>query len=110
MPATIRLVSCATILVTPTPTAPPPTSTTVPVTVTTRPTETPTKKPTQPIDKVLGEKTPGASAVTPIAPSTGSGLFGNNGGNSNFLLAILGIFALSGGLALITFGRRSTRS
>jgi hypothetical protein len=99
---------------TPTPT---PTTTTTP---TTTPTSTPTTATATPTTAVpntttptptitedtLGEKTPGPGAKsTPIAPSTGSGFFGGNGGSTNVMLALLGILALSGGLATLAFGR-----
>jgi hypothetical protein len=94
-------VGCNPPVPTPTPTVIPPTATpTRPVVV--PPTSTPTTT-----DVVLGAKTPGP---TPIAPSTGSGLFGTSSGSTNVLLALFGLFALSSGLATLAFGRRKTRS
>lgn len=103
---------------TPTPTSIPPTAT-----PTTKPGEQPTATRT-PIDVILGEKTPGPvqptatptnvnkveGEKTPIAPSTGSGLIGGGGGSTNIALALMGLTALSGGLATLALGRRKSRS
>lgn len=90
------------ILNTPTPTVVPPTPTVVPPTPTVAPpTATPTKAP---VEEVEGAKTPGAIA-TPLAPSTGSGL-GDGGSSTNLFIALIGIFSLSGGLALLGYGRK----
>lgn len=72
---------------TPTPTSPPP-----------PPTATPT-----PIETVRGAITPGLQA-TPVAPSAGSGLASS--GSGNVLFALLGLVAISGGLVLVTVGRK----
>jgi len=89
----------AIILNVPTPTPVPPTV--VPPTPTVAPpTATPTK-----VSVVLGEKTPGAVA-TPLAPSTGSGP-DDGGASTNLFLALIGILSLSGGLALLGYGRRA---
>ncbi|MCZ2110146.1 MAG: hypothetical protein LC118_11375, partial [Dehalococcoidia bacterium] len=99
------------ILQTPTPTPVTPTATPVTPTVTqptktaTQPAEVTTPTPTQ-VDKVHGEKTPGANA-TPLAPSTGSGLFGSGKSGSNLLLAVLGIFSLSAGFAVIAVANKN---
>ncbi len=103
--------------VTPTPTTPTSTPTATP---TNTPTSTPTATPTKgqstdpgtkatptPVDAVLGEKTPGPGAQsTPLAPSTGSGMFGGNGGSANIAFALMGLIALGGGLTIMAFGKR----
>jgi hypothetical protein len=53
--------------------------------------------------------TPGA-ASTPLAPTTGGGLLGGNGGSSNIALSLMGLLAVSGGLAALAFSRRKSRS
>ena len=90
-----------------TPTTPTATATTP----TQKPTEpTKTEKPEEPkktpVDVILGEKTPGANA-TPLAPQTGSGLFGTGKSGSNLLLAVLGIFSLSAGFAVIAVANKN---
>lgn len=103
---------------TPTPTVPTPTpSTTVPTPTPTQqppsPTSTttvaPTATPTTPISIVEGAKTPGPGS-TPIAPSTGSGFFGSNGGGFNALIAALGLLALTAGFAILGLNRRQRNS
>jgi hypothetical protein len=55
----------------------------------------------------LGEKTPGPVAKsTPIAPATGNGATSSNGGMMNVALALMGVIALSGGLAVFAVGRK----
>jgi hypothetical protein len=57
-------------------------------------------------DVVLGEKTPGPGAKsTPIVPGTGSG-FSSTSGSMNILLAVFGVFAISGGLAALALGSK----
>ena len=96
---------CAPTTPTPTPVTPTPTNTPT-ATPTARPTNTPTATPTNtPINNVEGAKTPGPG-TTPIAPSTGTGIFGSTSSSINVLLALCGLFALSGGLATMAFARR----
>ena len=79
--------------VTPTSTPPTPTSTTNPPTAT--PTSVPPTNTPTPLESTLGEKTPGPGAsATPLAPSTGSGLFGTSRSSTNMLLVLFG-FSLS---------------
>jgi len=87
---------CFTILTTPTPPPPPPT----PTATATRPPFTPTPKIEE---EVEGVKTPGALS-TPIAPSTGTGATGGDGGTT-ILVVLLGLVIASGGLAVLTLGR-----
>jgi len=103
--------NCFPIILTtpvPTTTAVPPTATPVPPTATVKPTEKPEVKPTEPVDNVAGEKTPGALS-TPIAPSTGSGLAGTAASFNGFL-ALIGIAILGGGIALVAASRRHDRN
>ncbi len=99
---------------TPTPTSTPTTPTatpTTPTTTVTPPTNTPTDPtavPSEPTSIVEGEKTPGPGQ-TPIAPSAGSGLFGEGGSGFNLLLVLAGLVALTGGLSFLALGRRSSR-
>ena len=90
---------------TPTPTATntpvPPTNTPVP------PTSTPAS-PT-PVSTVQGEKTPGPTGPTPIAPSTGDGVLDGVVGGTNLLLILAGLAAIAGGLFTVGAGRRSRR-
>jgi LPXTG-motif cell wall-anchored protein len=82
---------------TPTPTATP--------TNTPTPTQTPTNTP-EPTETVAGEKTPGPGNIsTPIPPDTGSGLMGT-GTAGNLLMALIGLMAISGGMALFSLGRK----
>jgi hypothetical protein len=91
-----------------TPTVPPTTPatnppTTVPTTV--APTNAPTNTPTNtPATNIAGERTPGSASPTPIAPSTGGGLLGADGG-VNILLILGGLLALSSGLSVAVMGR-----
>jgi hypothetical protein len=83
----------------PTPTTVPPTATPVPPT---------------PVNTVQGERTPGpvstaAGEKTPGPPQTGSGL-GSRAGSVNILLAVVGLLALSAGLAFVAVGRGKNRA
>ena len=96
---------------TPTPTGTPttPTTTTTPPPTAT-PTNTPTPTPTNtPVTQVAGERTPGPGASpTPLAPSTGYGFGGAQGGMS-LLLVLAGLISLSLGLAFLALSRRTNR-
>jgi hypothetical protein len=101
---------CTPPVVTPTPPTPTPlTPTVVPPTATpTRPVIVPPTATPTTTDVLLGATPPASS--TPIAPSTGSGLFGTSSGSTSVLLALFGLFSLSGGLATLAFSHRKTRS
>jgi hypothetical protein len=83
-----------------------PTPTNTPTaTPTSTPTETPTNTP-EPTETVAGEKTPGPGSIaTPIPPDTGSG-FAGAGTAANLMMALLGILAISAGLAIFSLGRK----
>jgi hypothetical protein len=93
-----------------TPTPTPTRGTTSTPTPTATPTNTPTPTPTNtPVTQVAGEKTPGPGASpTPLAPSTGYGFGGAQGGMS-LLLVLAGLISLSLGLAFLALGRRTNR-
>jgi hypothetical protein len=84
---------------TPTVTATPETPTETPET----PTEEPTEEPS-PTETVAGEKTPGVIS-TPIAPETGTG-FRSGGTAGSIGLALLGLVAVTGGMLLLSLGRK----
>jgi len=101
-PPQICAFGCTPLVVTtPTPTPIPPTV--VPTPTVAPPTATPTNTPAE---AVAGEKTPGALA-TPLPPSTGTG--GPESSASNLFLALIGLLALSGGLAVLGAGMRARR-
>jgi fimbrial isopeptide formation D2 family protein len=108
----ICTVGCTPVTTTPTttPTSTPtntPTTTTTATPTTPAATNTPTNTPT-PVSTQLGEKTPGPGQ-TPIAPSTGTGLFGGTTGGFNILLILGGLLALTSGLSFVALGRKSRR-
>jgi uncharacterized repeat protein (TIGR01451 family) len=89
----------------PTSTPVPSTSTPVPPINTQVTSASPTASPST--TAVAGEKTPGPGGPTPIAPSTGAGLLDKQVGGMNFMLVLLGLLAVSGGLLFVAVGRKS---
>jgi hypothetical protein len=77
----------------------------VPPTATNTPATNPTATPTG-VSTIAGEKTPGPGGPTPIAPSTGEGVFGGAVGGSNMLLILIGLAAIASGLFVIGGARR----
>jgi hypothetical protein len=86
------------------PTQPTPEATALPVTP---PPPTPTAPPVTPTDVVVGARTPGPP-VTPIAPSTGSGMVAASD-SSNAIPVMGGFLALASGLAAVAITKGSRR-